>query len=79
MVISCQMVMKQKWPTGEKFYSHHLKICSFTFPFNKGKALQHVFNFQEVGPLGISVVSALLTCLGLVLGNEHIRCKVQTL
>lgn len=35
--------------------------------FIKGKALQHVFNFQG----GISVESALLTCLGLVLGNEH--------
>lgn len=79
MVISCQLVMQQKWPTGEKFYSHHLKICSFMFSFIKGKVLQRVLNFQGAGPLGISVESALLTCLGLVLGNEHIYCKAQTL
>lgn len=49
------------------------------FSFIKGKALQRVLNFQGAGPLGISVESALLTCLGLVLGNEHIYCKAQTL
>lgn len=49
------------------------------FSFIKGKALQRVLNFQGAGPLGISVESALLTCLGLILGNEHIYCKAQTL
>lgn len=55
------------------------KICSSVFSFIKGKALQCVLNFQGAGPVGISLESALLTCLGLVLGNGHVGSKARTL
>lgn len=54
-------------------------ISRYTPPGSPLKALQRVLNFQRVGPVGISLESALLTCLGLVLGNGHVDCKAWTL
>lgn len=70
-IISSQLVTqkKRRGATEKELYIHHLNKCSSVLSFIRDKGLQHVLKFPGGGP--VESIKALLTCLGLALGNGH--------